>query len=122
MLLCEAGLGSIRQAVRASECIRSTDPNLRQFSNVISIPPTWLLACASCVLAAYCCLPLPRVPARLQPPAAEPGVHYVDITRQAGINFVHYTGAFGKKYPAGDHGRRAAPLSITTTTAIRTSC
>ncbi len=25
-------------------------------------------------------------------------VHYVDITRRAGINFVHYTGAFGKKY------------------------
>ena len=25
-------------------------------------------------------------------------VHFEDITRQAGINFVHYTGAFGKKY------------------------
>jgi len=25
-------------------------------------------------------------------------VHYVDITKRAGISFVHYTGAFGKKY------------------------
>jgi enediyne biosynthesis protein E4 len=25
-------------------------------------------------------------------------VHFVDITKPAGINFVHYTGAFGKKY------------------------
>jgi hypothetical protein len=36
-----------------------------------------------------------RLPANL--PAADP-IHYTDITRQAGINFVHYTGAFGKKY------------------------
>jgi hypothetical protein len=26
------------------------------------------------------------------------GIHFVDVTRQAGINFVHNTGAFGKKY------------------------
>jgi hypothetical protein len=37
-------------------------------------------------------------------PAASPAspagadVHFVDITHQAGINFVHHTGAFGKKY------------------------
>jgi hypothetical protein len=30
--------------------------------------------------------------------ATEAGIHYVDITQQAGINFVHFTGAFGKKY------------------------
>jgi hypothetical protein len=30
--------------------------------------------------------------------APEPGIHFVDITHQAGINFVHNTGAFGKKY------------------------
>ena len=29
---------------------------------------------------------------------ADTSVHFVDITKQAGINFVHYTGAFGKKY------------------------
>jgi enediyne biosynthesis protein E4 len=29
---------------------------------------------------------------------ADTSVHFVDITQQAGINFVHYTGAFGKKY------------------------
>jgi enediyne biosynthesis protein E4 len=29
---------------------------------------------------------------------AEPPVRFVDVTHQAGINFVHYTGAFGKKY------------------------
>jgi hypothetical protein len=28
----------------------------------------------------------------------EPGIHFVDITHKAGINFVHNTGAFGKKY------------------------
>ena len=37
-------------------------------------------------------------PAALPTPAAGTGVHFVDITHQAGINFVHYTGAFGKKY------------------------
>ena len=26
------------------------------------------------------------------------GIHFVDVTRQAGISFVHNTGAFGKKY------------------------
>ena len=31
-------------------------------------------------------------------PAADTGVHYTDITQQAGINFVHNTGAFGKKF------------------------
>ena len=25
-------------------------------------------------------------------------VHFEDITQKAGINFIHYTGAFGKKY------------------------
>ena len=37
---------------------------------------------------------LRQVPQRLP----EAGIHYVDITQQAGINFVHYTGAFGKKF------------------------
>ena len=31
-------------------------------------------------------------------PTAESPVHFVDITRSAGINFTHYTGAFGKRY------------------------
>lgn len=30
--------------------------------------------------------------------AADASVHFVDITKQAGISFVHYTGAFGRKY------------------------
>ena len=29
---------------------------------------------------------------------ASSAVHFVDVTRQAGIRFVHNTGAFGKKY------------------------
>ena len=29
---------------------------------------------------------------------ADTSVHFVDITKQAGINFVHYTGAYGRKY------------------------
>src|ERR1035438_7925890 len=37
-------------------------------------------------------------PAMSPPTAAAAGIHYVDITHQAGINFVHYTGAFGKKF------------------------
>ena len=32
------------------------------------------------------------------PANAATSVHFVDITKQAGINFAHYTGAFGKKY------------------------
>jgi enediyne biosynthesis protein E4 len=32
------------------------------------------------------------------PSAAQSAVHYVDITHQAGIDFVHYTGALGKRY------------------------
>ena len=49
-----------------------------------------LLAVAFCLLpTAYCLLPSP-------PPEAT--VHFEDITRQAGINFIHYTGAFGKKF------------------------
>src|SRR5580700_7554605 len=31
-------------------------------------------------------------------PAADAGIHFADITHQAGINFVHNTGAFGKRY------------------------
>jgi hypothetical protein len=38
------------------------------------------------------------VPAASPAAAADADIHYVDITHQAGINFVHYTGAFGKKY------------------------
>jgi hypothetical protein len=37
-------------------------------------------------------------PAANPAPAVEPGIHFVDITHQAGINFVHNTGAFGKRY------------------------
>jgi hypothetical protein len=37
---------------------------------------------------------------KVAPPvvASGAGIHFVDITRQAGINFVHNTGAFGKRY------------------------
>jgi hypothetical protein len=56
-------------------------------------PASWLL------LSAYCLLPTWLALSATAPaPAPQPDVHYVDITRQAGINFVHYTGAFGKKY------------------------
>ncbi len=40
----------------------------------------------------------PASPAASPATVPDAGVHFVDITRQAGINFVHYTGAFGKKY------------------------
>ncbi len=33
-------------------------------------------------------------------------IRFEDITQKAGINFIHYTGAFGKKYLAGNHGTR----------------
>ncbi len=48
----------------------------------------------------------PRLRKRYQAPPNESSgtIHFVDITQQAGINFVHNTGAFGKKYLAGDHG------------------
>jgi enediyne biosynthesis protein E4 len=41
---------------------------------------------------------IPAALANRAPAAADPGVHFVDVTRQAGVSFVHYTGAFGKKY------------------------
>jgi hypothetical protein len=55
------------------------------------------------LLTAFCLLPfglrLARaLPAPTPSPTASAGVHFIDITRQAGINFIHYTGAFGKKY------------------------
>jgi hypothetical protein len=37
-------------------------------------------------------------PTDTRTPANDAGLHYVDVTHQAGIDFVHYTGAFGKKY------------------------
>jgi hypothetical protein len=44
-------------------------------------------------------LRLPRAFSAASPPtAADAGIHYVDITQQAGINFVHNTGAFGRKF------------------------
>jgi len=56
----------------------------------LPLPGFLLLVSAFCLLpAAYCLLPA-SVP--------EAGIHFEDITRQAGINFVHYTGAFGSKY------------------------
>ena len=54
-----------------------------------------LLLAACCVLpTAYCLLSSAPASAR----AAETTVHFVDVTHQAGINFIHHTGAFGKKY------------------------
>jgi hypothetical protein len=52
------------------------------------------------LLTAFCLRPSLRS-VMAAPPAAAPvpaSVHYVDITRQAGINFVHDTGAFGKRF------------------------
>ena len=34
----------------------------------------------------------------LQKPGAASGVHFEDVTRAAGIHFVHYSGSFGKKW------------------------
>ena len=40
----------------------------------------------------------PSIPSQPAAAASQPSVHFVDITRRAGINFTHYTGGFGKKY------------------------
>ena len=56
-----------------------------------------LLPAAYCLLLSACCL-LPATYCLLSSPPPDAGIHFVDITRPAGINFVHYTGAFGKKY------------------------
>jgi hypothetical protein len=40
----------------------------------------------------------PSILSRPAPAAGQPSVNFVDITKHAGINFTHYTGAFGKKY------------------------
>ena len=37
-------------------------------------------------------------PAATPAPIADTGIHFADITHQAGINFIHNTGAFGKRY------------------------
>jgi hypothetical protein len=53
------------------------------------------------VLSAFTLYPLLFAqPAPAATPASipAPAIHYVDITRQAGINFVHNTGAFGKRF------------------------
>ena len=40
----------------------------------------------------------PAAPAANPATAPAAGIHYIDITHQAGINFVHNTGAFGKRF------------------------
>ncbi len=53
------------------------------------------------LLSAFSLHPLPFAqPAPAANSASIPttGIHYIDITRQAGINFVHNTGAFGKRF------------------------
>jgi hypothetical protein len=66
-------------------------PQRSSFSGAIAI----ILAVAGA------CLFMARQAARALPapgPAPNVPVHYLDITHRAGINFVHYTGAFGKRY------------------------
>jgi enediyne biosynthesis protein E4 len=58
------------------------------------------------LLAALALLPVAgfawffSAPSALSEPASasQSSVNFIDITRRAGINFIHYTGAFGKKY------------------------
>jgi enediyne biosynthesis protein E4 len=54
---------------------------------------------AVCLLLAAFCL-LPTAYYLFSAPASVPAtsIHYVDITHQAGINFLHNTGAFGKRF------------------------
>ena len=58
-----------------------------------------MLGGAICLfLGVACLIPAPITSAATPKPGPETGIHFVDITHQAGTNFVHYTGAFGKKY------------------------
>jgi hypothetical protein len=52
-----------------------------------------------CVISAALALATTKTPVQSTPPIAlTQGIHFVDITHKAGINFVHNTGAFGKKF------------------------
>jgi len=59
------------------------------------VPVVGLATIFGLALAAHYSPHAEPVPA---PPAEGAPVRFLDITRQAGINFVHNTGAFGKKY------------------------
>ena len=63
--------------------------------------------CSILPLAALALLPVAGTGWLLSPPsilskpasaAGQLSVNFIDITKQSGINFTHYTGAFGKKY------------------------
>jgi len=81
---------------------------IKSLRNSSLLSPRALGIAASILLAAVLAGaglgPAPTVAGEAKPAAKAPasppfgGMHFVDITRQAGINFVHYTGAFGKKY------------------------
>ena len=82
-------------------------PNLRQVFKASIFPKrhsSCLIGVWVCILfTAHCLLPF-GLRLSLAVPAVSPtsspagGIHYVDITHQAGINFVHNTGAFGKRF------------------------
>jgi len=63
----------------------------------------WLLAAfvisgAAAFFGLFRAVTAAPAPKPAPPAASDSGVHFVDITRQAGITFIHNTGAFGKRY------------------------
>ncbi|MGA6956247.1 MAG: CRTAC1 family protein [Candidatus Acidiferrales bacterium] len=62
---------------------------------------TWIIAvCAATATIALGALGAAKKPATAPPQktAADAGIRFEDITRAAGIHFVHYNGSFGKKW------------------------
>ena len=76
---------------------------MRNPALIHSFPKLWLMAAMLFALAASIGLIQSAMPASpaittTSTARADSGIHYLDITRQAGIHFVHNNGAFGKKY------------------------
>jgi hypothetical protein len=74
-------------------------PHIRRIA-ALAAPALGLLALAGCgTEAAKPTIAAPVAPVRLAPVKAEtlPSVRFVDVTKEAGIRFVHYNGALGEK-------------------------
>jgi enediyne biosynthesis protein E4 len=68
---------------------------MRWFAGAYRRPPRVYAAALSLFVLLW---PGSRPVARAPGPAATPGIHFEDITRAAGIHFLHNNGAFGRKW------------------------